>query len=125
MCGDWVSGSKAKEPHPKATLFRPGSLRDFTCKGHFDRQCGNRTIGSTAFLVAGENSLYLDQLEVGIDHPSAFCGRYLIDPVAVYVVPQLDVKPVHVVKIDPVLAVLSNNQKGGVVPNVPGFFVES
>lgn len=75
--------------------------------------------------MACKNSLHLDQFEVGIDHPSAFCGRYLVDAVAMHVVPQLDVKPVHVVKIDPVLAILSYNQKRGVVPNVPCFFIES
>lgn len=74
---------------------------------------------------AGQYAFHLDQFQVRINYPGGACGRNFIDAVAVYVVPELDVITVEVIQIHPVLAVLAHNQKGSMVPHMPGLFVKT
>lgn len=68
---------------------------------------------------------YLNQLEVGIDDLVRIRCCDFIDAVTFHVVPKLNVISVHEIEVHTVLAVLSYNHKGGVVPNMPGLFVKT
>ena len=74
--------------------------------------------------IIGVQFFDLYQFEIGIHYAGGISGRYFVNAIALYVVPKLNVKSIHVIQVDPILLVLTNNHKGGVVPDMPGFFVE-
>lgn len=63
-------------------------------------------------------------MQVRINDFDGMGGGNLINSVPLHMVPKLDVVAVEEVQVHPVLLVLADNHKGGMMPYVPGLFVE-
>ena len=74
---------------------------------------------------AGQDTLHLDEFQVRVNHTVRPRCCNLVDAIAVHMVPKLDEITVQVIEVHPVLAVLTNNEEGGMMPDMPGLFIKA